>query len=65
MINHVKANTRAFEEIKPQIQSEFERRRGDDALATYLEDLRTTADITIDENFLDDLAAATTVQATP
>jgi hypothetical protein len=56
---------RPFEEIKPQVQSEFERRRGDDALATYITDLRTTADITIDEKFLDDLAFATTVQAAP
>ena len=65
VINHVKANARPFEEIRPQVQSEFERRRGDDALATYLEDLRTIAEITIDEKFLDDLASATTVQAAP
>ena len=63
VIDHVKAKVRPFEQIKSQVQSEFERRRGDAALATYLEDLRTTADITIDEKFLDDLASATTLQA--
>ncbi|MFQ3322887.1 MAG: parvulin-like peptidyl-prolyl isomerase [Pseudomonadales bacterium] len=65
VINHVKANVPPLEAIRPQVQSEFERRRGDDALASYLEDLRTIADITIDEKFLDDLASATRVAAAP
>lgn len=65
VINHVKAKARPFEEIKAQVESEFERRRGDAALANYVEDLRASADITIDEKFLDDLASATTEQAAP
>jgi parvulin-like peptidyl-prolyl isomerase len=65
VINHVKAKARPFEEIKTQVESEFERRRGDAALANYVEDLRASADITIDEKFLDDLASATTEQAAP
>jgi parvulin-like peptidyl-prolyl isomerase len=65
VINHVKAKARPFEEIKTQVESEFERRRGDAALAKYVEDLRASADITIDEKFLDDLASATTEQAAP
>ncbi len=47
---------RPFEEVRDRVATEYERRRGDEALAAYLEDLRRQAEIAVDETFLDSIA---------
>jgi len=40
-------STPAFDEIKPEIIAEFRRRAADQALRTYLDDLRSRADVVV------------------
>jgi uncharacterized ParB-like nuclease family protein len=42
-----------FEDVRPFVEQDLRRRRGDEALRRYLDDLRAEADITIDETALD------------
>ncbi len=49
------SETPALEKIREQVLREFQRRAGDDALRDYLEELREAADISIDEQFLQQL----------
>jgi hypothetical protein len=48
----------AFADIRDRVAAEYERRRGDQALAAYLQQLRQQADIAIDDAFLDSIAPA-------
>lgn len=45
-----------FEEVRDRVAMEYERRRGDEALAEYLDDLRRQSDVRVDEDFLDSIA---------
>lgn len=47
---------RPFEQVRDRVAMEYERRRGDEALAEYLDDLRDQTDVSIDEAFLDSIA---------
>lgn len=45
-----------FEQVRDRVAVEYERRRGDEALADYLEDLRDQTEVLLDEDFLLELA---------
>jgi parvulin-like peptidyl-prolyl isomerase len=47
-----------FDQVRDRVVAEYSRRRGDQAIADYLQDLRRQTDIVIDEQFLDAIAPA-------
>ena len=47
---------RPFDTVKDRVAMEYERRRGDEALAAYLDDLRDQTEVAVDEAFLDSIA---------
>jgi parvulin-like peptidyl-prolyl isomerase len=47
-----KSEPQPLEKIRDQVLREYQRRAGDDALRSYLNELRGAADISIDEDFL-------------
>lgn len=50
---------RDFDEVKDRVAVEYERRRGDEALAEYLDSLRGQTDILVDDAFLQRIGRAT------
>lgn len=45
-----------FAEVQDRVVSEYERRRGDEAMSQYLQELRQLSDVVIDEDFLNTIA---------
>ncbi len=55
MINNDKGQILAFEQVEKLVADEYRRRRGDEILPSYLQQLREQADVTVDEHFLNSL----------
>lgn len=55
VINNEQAAPKPFDSVRDLVETEFTRRAGDELLKNYLEQLRRSADVSIDEAFLDSL----------
>jgi uncharacterized protein with gpF-like domain len=52
---------RPFAELRDRVAVEYERRRGEEAMAEYLEELRQQSEVVIDQAFLDTIAPSADV----
>ena len=58
VVEKEQASPKEFEEVAQQVAAEYRRRRGDQVVRDFLEDLRRRADTVVDEAFLDSLDQA-------